>query len=109
MAQDPEQQDWAKLYGQLMVKAWQDETFKQRLLGDPKATLAEHGIPVPAGHEVRVLENSPQVTHLVLPPKPDEVPDVVGLEMIPPLLSPPGIGFFAGSVAKFKQHKDNPH
>jgi hypothetical protein len=67
MAHDQQRQEQAQRYGRVVAKAWQDEAFKQRLLSDPKAVLAEHGIEVPAWHEVRVVENTERVTHLVLP------------------------------------------
>ena len=75
MAQEQGRQEQAKRYGQVVAKAWQDEAFKQRLLSDPQGALAEHGIEVPAGHEVRVVENSDNVTHVVLPAKPRDLSD----------------------------------
>jgi hypothetical protein len=67
-----EMQDYAKQWGQLVARAWSDEAFKERLLADPDATLAEQGIPIPPGVEVRVHENSAAVVHLALPPKPGD-------------------------------------
>jgi len=55
----------------VVAKAWQDEAFKQRLLNDPHGVLQEHGLQVPAGRQVRVVENTDQVFHLVLPQRPD--------------------------------------
>ena len=75
MAQDSQRQEQAKRYGQLVARAWQDEGFKQRLLSDPKGALAEHGIEVPESHEVRVVENTDQVVHLVLPQRPRDLSD----------------------------------
>jgi len=72
-AQTPE---YAKRYGQLVARAWGDAAFKARLLAEPAAVLAEHGIPVPPGVEVRVLASTPTLVHLALPPKPtDELSD----------------------------------
>lgn len=68
MAQDEQ----AKLYGQVVARAWQDEAFKGRLLVEPREALAEMGVEVPAGHEVRVVEDTERVRHLVLPPGPGE-------------------------------------
>ena len=70
MAQSQGRQEQAKQYGQLVARAWQDEAFKQRLLADPQAVLQEHGLPVPAGKTVRVVEDTADTMHLVLPPKP---------------------------------------
>jgi hypothetical protein len=66
---DP-QSDWDKVWGQLIAKAWADDNFKKRLIADPGAVLKEHGINVPAGMQVKVVENSSQVVHVALPPKP---------------------------------------
>lgn len=41
--------------------------LKAKLMADPKAVLAEHGIKVPPGFTVTVVENTPSVFHLVLP------------------------------------------
>ena len=75
MAEHSQRQEQARRYGQVVAKAWQDEGFKQRLLSDPQGALAEHGIEVPAGQQVRVVENTDQVVHLVLPPKPRDLSD----------------------------------
>jgi hypothetical protein len=65
-------QDYAKRWGQLVARAWADEPFKQRLLADPAPALAELGIPVAPGVEVRVHENTATIFHLALPPRPSE-------------------------------------
>ena len=58
--------------GQLLLKVWQDPTFKRRLVADPRAVLQEEGLPVPAGKAVRVVEDTAETMHLVLPHKPAE-------------------------------------
>ncbi len=74
MAEDAQQhQKRAKRYGQVVVKAWTDAAFRHRLLHDPRGALAECGIAVPADHEVRVVEDTPRLTHFVLPAKPEEL------------------------------------
>lgn len=77
MAQDPGQQhEYAKNYGRLVAKAWSDPAFKLRLMADPRAVLKEEGIEVPAGADVRVVENTDQVVYLTLPRQPtDELSD----------------------------------
>jgi hypothetical protein len=62
-------QEYAKSWGQVVARTWGDEAFKQRLLAAPAPTLAEQGIALPPGLEVRVHENSPTVVHLTLPPR----------------------------------------
>ena len=66
------QEEQAKLYGRIVARAWQDEAFKGRLLAEPREALAEMGVEVPAGHEVRVVEDTERVTHLVIPPSSGE-------------------------------------
>ena len=62
--------DYNKKYGQIIAKAWSEPLFKQRLLENPKSVSEEYGIPVPEGLELRVVENTPGVIHIVLPSKP---------------------------------------
>ena len=38
----------------LIVSCWNDELLKERLMSDPLAVLAEHGIDVPKGVTVKV-------------------------------------------------------
>lgn len=44
-----------------------DPALKAKLMANPAAVLAEHGVKVPAGMTVKVLENTPKLYHLVLP------------------------------------------
>jgi hypothetical protein len=44
-----------------------DPNLKRRFLADPGAVLAERGIPVPAGVTLKVLEDSEETNHIVLP------------------------------------------
>ena len=57
-------------YGKVIAKAWRDPAFKAKLLADPRATLAEAGVTIPAGATVKVLEDTLTHLHFVLPPKP---------------------------------------
>ena len=66
MAQDRGQQEQAKQWGQVVARAWSDETFKQRLLSDPRAVLAEAGVPVPPNVTLQMHEATPTHLHLVL-------------------------------------------
>jgi len=59
-----------KKWSQLVAQAWADEKLKQQLLVNPTRVLQEHGIEVPAGVEIRVVENTDKVSYLMLPPKP---------------------------------------
>lgn len=65
------------LYPDVVLKAAQDQDFRDQLLKDPKATLQAHlGIQFPEGFHVKVVENTPDELTLVIPPKlSDELPD----------------------------------
>lgn len=58
-------------FDHIIAKAWADESFKAALKADPRGTLEAHGLQVPEGLTLRVLENSEQVFNLVLPKVPD--------------------------------------
>jgi hypothetical protein len=57
-------------WGKIVAQAWDDERFRKRLLADPAAVLKEHGVVVPQGIRVKVLEDTDQLVHLTLPLKP---------------------------------------
>ncbi|EGH71564.1 nitrile hydratase subunit alpha [Pseudomonas syringae] len=50
----------------LIAKAWLDPQFKKLLLSDAKAAVTQIGIESPMADHLRVLENTPQVHHLVV-------------------------------------------
>ena len=51
---------------QVVAKAWSDPAFKQRLLADASATLADLGFIGRQGEDMMVLENTESVHHLVV-------------------------------------------
>ncbi len=53
-----------------IARAWTDADYKAKLLSDPHVALAEHGIEVPAGTTVKVVENTADTQHVVLPVAP---------------------------------------
>ena len=59
-----------KKIGQVITKAWNDDSFKQRLLADTMAVLKEEGVQVPAGLEVKAVENTEKLVHMIIPLKP---------------------------------------
>ncbi|HMS05288.1 MAG TPA: NHLP leader peptide family RiPP precursor [Burkholderiaceae bacterium] len=67
----------SKQYAQIVAKCWADPAFKSKLLAGTNATLAAEGVSIPAGVEVRVVENSAQVVYVVLtaPPAEGELAD----------------------------------
>lgn len=62
--------DTSSEYGKVIAKAWSDNTYKRRLMDDPNSALAEVGVTIPSGTSIRVVENTPNTIHLVLPPQP---------------------------------------
>ena len=55
---------------ELFAACWKDEALKARFMSDPKAVLAEHGIDVPDGIDVNVVENSDNTVHITMPKAP---------------------------------------
>ena len=62
--------DFAKKYGQLVARAWSDPAFKKRLVSDPAGAAKEYDIQIPAGMEIKVVEDTETVRHVILPPRP---------------------------------------
>jgi hypothetical protein len=63
-------EEQAKKIQQIIAKAWSDEDYKQKLLSETAATMLAEGIDLPIGIELKIVENTPQVTYMVLPLKP---------------------------------------
>ncbi len=53
-----------------IARAWNDAGYKAKLLNDPHAALAEAGVEVPAGTTIKVVENTADTQHVVLPVAP---------------------------------------
>ncbi|KYC40665.1 NHLP leader peptide family natural product precursor [Scytonema hofmannii PCC 7110] len=55
----------------LIQRAWEDETFKQELLNNPKAVYArESGEEIPTNLEIEVIQETANKVYLVLPINP---------------------------------------
>ncbi len=50
----------------VVARAWTDEEYKARLLADGTAAIAELGFKGPQGEHMVVLENTPDVHHVVV-------------------------------------------
>ena len=62
-----------EIIGKIYAQCHQDSAFKARFLSEPKAVLAEAGLPLPDSLKVNVVEDTePNVLTLHLPPKPAE-------------------------------------
>jgi hypothetical protein len=70
---DQEQQ--SKKIGEILAKCGVDDSFKQRLLTDTRATLETEGILLPEGLSVQIHENTPEVWHVILPNRPKDLTD----------------------------------
>jgi hypothetical protein len=53
--------------GRLVAKALTDEVLRAQLIADPAAALAAEGVRFPEHVTVKVLEDTENVRHLVLP------------------------------------------
>src|ERR1041385_1797572 len=62
--------DNGKKMGKAIAKAWSDEKYRAKLRANPGAVLAEEGISVPAGTNVKLVEDSEHTAHIVLPLQP---------------------------------------
>jgi hypothetical protein len=65
-----------KQWSRIIAKAWADDTFRDRLLSEPKAALREQGFETSRDVCVREAEtgemqSTDEILYLVLPPKPD--------------------------------------
>ena len=71
-------------YAKVVARAWSDPTFKQQLMADPRAVLTAEGVAVAQGVTIRVVENTSNVLHLVLPAKPaDHELSVEDMQLLP--------------------------
>ena len=61
---------------ELFAACWKDDALKQRFMSDPKAVLAEYGMDVPDGMDVKVFENGDTHVHVTLPTPPESHEDL---------------------------------
>jgi len=69
------QTEQEKKLSKLLAKCWTDEGFKNKLIADPAGTLKAVGAQLPPGHSIKVVADTPEVSHLVIPARPDELSD----------------------------------
>ena len=67
--------NWQQQWGQVVAQAWSDDSYKQRLLTEPDAVMAERGLTPPADKQVRIVEDTADTVYVVLPAKPTELSD----------------------------------
>ena len=56
---------------ELFAACWKDDALKARFMSDPKSVLAEYGMDVPDGMDVKVVENADNCVHITMPMAPD--------------------------------------
>jgi hypothetical protein len=54
-------------FAKVIAQAWSDQDYKQRLIDNPAGALAAAGAEVPDGVQLRVVEDSDTLRHLVQP------------------------------------------
>ena len=54
----------------VVAKAWSDPKYKERLMANPEQILAEEGVSIRGMGKIRVIDQQPDETLLLLPPKP---------------------------------------
>ncbi len=64
-----------------IARAWTDPAYKAKLLSDPHAALAEAGVEIPEGVTVRIVENTADTSHIVLPVAPANATELSDEEM----------------------------
>lgn len=68
----PQDQQQSRLWAKVVAKAWADEAYKSKLVNDPAAVLQAEGLAVPPGAQFKVVEDTANLRHLVLPAMPDD-------------------------------------
>ena len=88
------EEEFRKHASKVIAKAWADDSYKQQLMADPAKKLKEEGVEVPRNIQLRIVEDSENLRHVVLPPKPssrelsaEEIAEVVGGLNRPPRVS----------------------
>jgi hypothetical protein len=63
-------EDQMRMIENIVERTWIDDIFRNRLLSDPAKVLRAEGVKIPQGVEVRIVEDTENVLHVVLPMKP---------------------------------------
>ena len=64
-----------------IARAWTDAAYKTKLVSDPHAALSEAGVSIPTGTTVKVIENTAETTHVVLPVAPKKTSEMSSDEL----------------------------
>jgi nitrile hydratase len=64
--------------------AWyKDFSYRSRVVREPRRVLAEMGLELDSGTEVRVWDSSSEVRYMVLPERPDGTGDLAEADLVP--------------------------
>ena len=58
-------------FAELFATCWKDDALKARFMAEPMVVLAERGIKLPEGIDVKVVENTDNTIHITLPKPPE--------------------------------------
>ena len=95
MANTNRNDEFRAKYSKAVARAWVDDAYKAKLLGDPRAALSDVGIEFPVGKNVTVAEDDGESIRLVLPSKPEgEIKDESVLQSV-------AAGFSASAISGF--------
>ena len=63
-------------------KAWKDESFHKAVLANPNKVFEEHtGQPLPQGMTIKVIEDTPNTVHFVIPARPASTSELSDAEL----------------------------
>lgn len=65
----------SQILNRTLSRCWSDAGYKAKLLADPAGVFKAEGLPMPEGVELRVLEDTDQTVHLVIPVRPQALPE----------------------------------
>ena len=67
-----EESQFRSNYTKVVMKAWKDPQFKEKLMKDPIGTLMSQGIEIPKDVKVSVFENTDKQFFFVIPREPEQ-------------------------------------
>lgn len=59
-----------KKISEVIARVWKDESYKKKLISDPRGTLAQAGLEFPANVNLKVFEDTTDTINLVIPRNP---------------------------------------
>jgi hypothetical protein len=79
---DPSRYSRRQAEAEIIVRAWKDETFMEKLLSNPKEALRDLGRTVPEDLEVAIVQETERMVSLVLPARPDNIETLTDSELL---------------------------